>query len=199
MKNKLEMLNLLKIIQRNIPTPQWKYLILAGDLNININNSEDSTTKALITILKQMGHNLCQTGPTRLDCMLDIIALGSGFSNVQSRCYSSLSDHDLRLCTFQISKVKVSDMKLKIPNRKAADKISLDALRTSSGAMSFLKNIVQKMEKRQFNIMKEIKIKPQKNELMERILSIENEDEDVGQLISHYWNEMNSNMKNLIL
>ena len=194
-KNKLETLNLFKLIQRNIPTPQWKYLILVGDLNIDLNAAEDGTTKTLKSVIKQMGLSFCNIGPTRLDCTLDIIAYGTAFSDFQVNHYPSFSDHALIHCLFKINKAKVSDMKLKIPNRKAADKITLDALKNSTNATSFLKNVVDKMKERHFNIMKETKIKLRKSELMERIFSVEREDEDIGQLISNYWNEMNTNIE----
>jgi len=126
-----------------------------------------------------MGLKLQKTDPTRLDSTMDIVATGSGVSNTEAKTYRSKSDHALILCTFQLNKSRISDMKLKLPNKKAAEKISLKALNESNDTLSFLTSVLEDMSKRDFNIMKEINIKPKKNVLTERILSIENEDEDV--------------------
>jgi len=189
-KNKLEMLNLFNMIQKGVPAPQWKYLIIMGDLNLDINSVKDGTTQALFAVLKQMGLYIQPTGPTRLDSTLDIVATGSAFLNVQVNLHPSPSDHSIVHCSFNLAKAKVSEMKFHVPNKKAADRISLSALKTSENASSFLNNVHNHLAKRNFNIMKEIKIKANRNELMERILRIENEDDDVVQIIQDYWTDL---------
>ncbi len=185
-KDKTKLQELFKEIQSNIPSPQWKYLIVVGDLNVDISNTKDNCTKTLFSICKQMGLTIQDTGPTRLDSTLDILAIGNAFKEIEFQTFQSPSDHKLLHCSFRIQKVKISDIKIKISNRKLAEKLSQEVLKKSSKAQEFLNQMIQKLKERNFDIMKTIKIKPKRNELLERILTIQNEDEDVNDIIKNY-------------
>ncbi len=137
-----------------------------------------------------MGLTIQDTGPTRLDSTLDILAIGNAFKEIEFQTFQSPSDHKLVHCSFKIQKVKISDMKIKIHNRKLAEKLSQEVLKKSSKAQEFLNQMIQKLKERNFVITKTIKIKPKRNELLERILTIQNEDEDVDDIIKNYWSEM---------
>lgn len=196
-KNKLETLDIFRSLQQTVPSPQWRYLVVVGDLNINTKDSEDGCFKALLSICKQMGLTMQKVGPTRGESELDIVLTGSEIKDVKILLYQSPSDHQGVYCSFRLSKARISSMKLRIPNRKVADRITIQALAESIGAKTFLDNIIEKMARRNFSIMSDIKIKPKRNELLERIISIKDEDDDIAQIIKDYWIEMSLNNEKL--
>ena len=142
-------------------------------------------------VCKQMGFEVIAGGPTRKGAVLDFVIAGSAvkISDLKVVKSDNISDHDI--LTFNIS-VKIPDMSLRniyLPNKKLADKFTVNSLKKAKNSTDFLNNILKRLKSRKMNICLKVKKKPFKKELLDKLLFSDCEDEDLARIISEYWRE----------
>ena len=188
-KSKKLLIELLAEIQNKVPEVEWPYLIMGGDWNVPLDDENDQVTLTLKNITKQMGLKVIHRGPTRGLKTLDFFVVGNAIRVVDVEKYGSSSDHDLILLTTSIHCPKISLKKVMMPNRKLAEKITIDALKNSKDANSFLKMISKEMKKRKYEINICTKMKCKDHELLKRICQLQEQDEDIRRVIEEFWQE----------
>ena len=188
-KSKKEMKETLTEIQKQVPQTEWSYILLGGDWNIDIYDKKDKAAQTLREICKQMNLRICENGPTREDKVLDYFLTGNGIEVQKVTKTKSNSDHMKVQMEIRVKKPDVTTKKMRIPNKKLANDITQQALDQATESQSFLEQIHSKLKKRKYDITKEIKIKPWKKELLERVMQIENQDEDIENIIQNFWRE----------
>ena len=131
---------LFKKIYENIPQNEWKFIILAGDFNVNLLNSSKKR-ELLICLCKQFKLELARTYKnTHLKSELDYVIHGNGVIFDDFEIKKSPSDHNLILWDIQIPIPKLKPY-LKLPNRKLANHVTIKALLQSKNATQFLTHI----------------------------------------------------------
>ena len=185
--SKKNLLEMFANIKQHVPESEWNRILLAGDWNINIDDPNHKNSQTLKTIEKQMGLNIYSPGHTRTGNTLDFIVAGDEIKIVDINKFRTIeSDHCLLITEIEIPKPLTSS-NTKIPDKKAANNITISSLREANNSKDFFSKIKRQMMKRKNNIMKETK-KPKRNtDLIEKILQIQNEDEDLQQIVQDYW------------
>jgi len=130
-------------------------------------------------------------GSTRKGNSLDFIIHGSALSIEDASILddSDESDHHLLVSKLKIACPVRSNKMLRIPNRKLADSFTLNSLTEASEAFGFLKGVENRMRSVDLDIMRNVKRKPFKRELLLRLLAITEEDSDLRLVIKNFWRE----------
>jgi len=185
-----DILNTFSEIKKYVPQSEWRRLLLAGDWNVDIESQEDKYANTLKIILKQMQLHVHSVGPTRKGRTLDFIVAGMDIKVSNLNKVATLwSDHAILSAEIEIPISKTSS-KIIIPNKKAAIKLTKNAIKGVKNSTKFFTKVKSLMEKRNNNIMKSVKKPKIKNELLELILEVQQEDEDLEKLVQGYWNQL---------
>ena len=166
---------------------EWGRVILGGDWNTDM--SKDSPKKTLLLELaKQMKLKVLSPGKTsKSGKSLDYFLVGSELEATGFVMKTTLSDHS----PVKI-KVKVPfprpRIKLILPNRTLAEKITIQNLSFSHNSSSFLYNMEQSLRNLYNEAAKVVKPPKWENKLLHRILESE-EIHEVKKIISNYWKE----------
>jgi len=197
---KKNFLDTMASIQEVVPEEEWPLLVLSGDWNIDISALEsesesDKTMKqkmkralAVKEICRQMNLNILCPGATRKESSINFIIYGSEIKieNVISSTMSDVSDHCKWTFDIEIACPKAKNS-IRIPNRKLADSFTVNSLLKAREASDFLKNIENRLRSVDMNLTKELKRKPFRKELLQRLMSTIETDEDFRSIINDYW------------
>jgi len=119
--------------------------------------------------------------------LLDFVLAGNNVVMNNDRTIATLlSDHSIILMNLDVAKPFVSNGKQMITNKKAMLEITERAIREAQNSCSFFRKIDRQMKKRKYNILKKIKPQRRKNELLDSILKVKEEDEDLDLIIKEY-------------
>ena len=99
------------------------------------------------------------------------------------------SDHGIIAFDLRTKCPPISTKRVKVPDRKLVDSFTLNSLREARDAWEFLENIKRRMENRNMDITKGIKRKTIKNELLQRLMTTIDEDDDLNLIVNNYWRE----------
>ena len=194
-KKKKDLLDLFGAIKEKVPEHEWSRMILGGDWNIDLKNEDkDKLKETLLTICKQMGLQTLTIGGTRKEKALDFFVVGRDINleNIKST-QNHLSDHAILLGEVTIPKPRKNQGKFKIPNRKMACDLTQKALKESTNTKKFLQKIDRYMALKNYSVLKTVKPKPRNRELLNKIIQIQDEDEDIERVTNNYWKELSEN------
>ena len=198
--SKKNFLDVMANVKELVPEVEWPYVLLCGDWNIHANDEQDLSEgkerrekriDAVTKICKQMGLDVVTGGPTRKGAILDFVIAGSAIRVFDLKVAKSddISDHDI--LTFNIS-VKMPDVSLRtvyLPNKKLADKFTMNSLQKAASSGEFMNLIQRRLKSRNMNICSKVKRKPFKRELLDKLLFSASDDEELASVISEYWRE----------
>jgi hypothetical protein len=190
-------------VQEHVPEYEWPYILLCGDWNINIAATESrkaeeeqksiavKRAEAVKMVAKQMGLKIYYIDETRNESTIDYIIAGNALQieTIQVKENRNLSDHKILSFTLETKQPSNGNRMMKIPDRKLAESFTINSLEESANAIDFLEAIQKRMRSKDNNIMKKIKRKPYKKELLEKIMQLYDEDSDLKQIIQEYWTE----------
>ncbi len=178
-------------VKEYVPEREWSRILLAGDWNIDILDQNNKLTQALKTITKQMGLKIHCSNETRGKKVIDFVVAGNDIKierTLSVECH--LSDHKMVLSETEIPK-PLTSQKRKIPNRRAANFITLKSLENAKNSREFLNNVDGMMKNRKYNIMMELKPKKYDRSLLNTLLQLEEEDASFKKVIDDYWSNLN--------
>ena len=195
---KQDLIETMTNIQRNVPSAEWPFLLLAGDWNIDIEiqsldnnktNPHIKKKKNIQEICKQMGLNILSPGRTRATSTLDFVVFGSEIEvqNLKTISPDDLSDHEI--LTFDvITKIPTRPRKImRIPDRKTAEKFTINSFKKANNCYEFLNNLEKRMRSKNLDIMKKVKKKHYKKEILQLIMESVCDDEDLHEIVKDYW------------
>jgi len=195
---KQDLIETMTNIQRNVPSAEWPFLLLAGDWNIDIEiqsldnnktNPHIKKKKNIQEICKQMGLNILSPGRTRATSTLDFVVFGSEIEvqNLKTISPDDLSDHEI--LTFDvITKIPTRPRKImRIPDRKTAEKFTINSFKKANNCYEFLINLEKRMRSKNLDIMKKVKKKHYKKEILQLIMESVCDDEDLHEIVKDYW------------
>lgn len=174
-------------LQRQIPETEYPFLLIMGDWNVNIQDKSNQLTILLHELCKQMGLHIGFKGPTRGNNTIDFAIHGKGIVLREWQAFESLSDHKIVTCEAVVECPKPSTKRFLVPNRKTAERMTLYAINNAKTSQEYLELLTKGRKKVGSKIMKTIKIKSWQKNLQDRLLRIENEDEDIRRIIQEYW------------
>ena len=167
---------------------EWGRIILGGDWNTDLRSKTPKRT-LLLELAKQMKLKILTANPsTRLGKTLDYFMIGS---DLEAKCFSmktSPSDH------FPI-KIIVNvpfprpRIKLLLPNRALAEKLTTENLCISNSSLPFLTNMETSLRIFFHQAIKVVKPLKWENKLLHKILQA-NENNEIQKIISNYWNDL---------
>ncbi len=134
---------LFKKIYEQIPANEWKYLLLAGDYNFNLQKPEDKKIKLLNSLSKQFGLKVVRANAkTRTTGEPDFLLCGTAIKAKMLSLNKTLSDHKMLIWEVELPcpLLKATDL---LPNRKLAEEITMKAWNEARNAKEFLKSINQ--------------------------------------------------------
>jgi len=198
--SKKNFLEVMASVQELVPEIEWPYIIMCGDWNIHAmdvteEQEEQEAKKKKMEIVtkvcKQMGLNVITGGPTRKGAILDFIIDGNDIKIFEMRVVKcgSVSDHDILMFRMSVQAPDRSLRTFTLPDRKLADRFTLNSLRRATNSNDFLKCIQCRLKSRNMKVSLEIKRKPFKRELLDKLLFSSADDEDFAKIISEYWKE----------
>ena len=186
-------------IQEVVPETEWPYLLLCGDWNIDINVRNDGEAnsyekqkvkrmQAVRTICEQMKLNVKFAEQTRLGSTLDYVLHGTAVVIEDLRILHDNDDSDHNILLFNlVTSCPIRSMKrIRIPDRKLANSFTVNSLRKSQNSLHFLRELEGWMKSRKMDIAEEIKRKPFRNELLQRLMSTIDEDEVLNLIVKEY-------------
>ena len=190
-------------IQLIVPESEWPYLMLCGDWNLDIDPYEgellDEKTwrqkvkraNAVKEICKQMGLMIKYSGGTRKNSVIDYVLHGSALSFEDDIYLEDREDSDHSVLIFRLNiSCPIKTTKLfKVPNKKLATSFTINSLIESEDAADFLRKIEDRLRSVDLNMMMEIKRKPFKKELLQRLMATVEEDDDLKLIVNDYWTE----------
>jgi len=179
--SKKNFLDVMANVKELVPEVEWPYILLCGDWNIDaINNSEESGIQGakkkridvVTRVCKQMGLEVIAGGPTRKGAALDFIIAGSAVRVTDLKVVRSEneSDHDILSFKLSVQAPEVSLRVLSLPNRKLANKFTINSLKKAENSLHFLGLVQSRMESKNMDISMKLKRKPFKRELLDRLL-----------------------------
>jgi len=181
-------------IQKNIPETDWPYIILAGDWNVNLKDGNSKPTQALNMVCKNMNLNIVSCGNSRNEREIDFIVCGSKIiiSDTKLLSCEEQSDHYALWAEIKVKSPEISLRIAKMPNRKVSNDLTIKSLKDCTDAKSFLMTLKRNFKKNKYRLMRKVRKKPQHNELLKRILSLDDEDDDddcLLTIVKEFWKE----------
>ena len=198
-KSRKNLLNCLAEVQNIVPQKEWPYLLIGGDWNTNIQDKDDKVTQTLSIICKNMGLTIASCNCLRGQNELDYFIHG-GQIKIQEKgvLETDQSDHNSAWIKLKTEAPLNSIRHTIIPNRKLADKITQMCLNNCQNGSDFLKLLDKKYKYNKLKIEKKVRLKPKKNEILDRVLN-SNEDDDTFNIVKEYWKEKAEECENDLL
>ncbi|CAG4975717.1 unnamed protein product [Colias eurytheme] len=101
-------------LDRHLTSLNNQYIVLAGDININILESSDSPWwQEYLCLVSEFDLAPAITLPTRQGSCLDHIFVKSNKAVIGVVCESDISDHDMVMVGMRLGKIKVNNMSTK--------------------------------------------------------------------------------------
>ncbi len=171
-------------IYKEIPPSEWKFIILAGDFNINLNENS-SKKKLLETLTKQFTLKIVKS--TSTSRMIDFLIHGSAIDVNFLTSNLSPSDHEILL--YDIS-IPCPDTRpsIKLPNRQLAEEITRKSWICASNTKEFLE--INRRMRATFadKLTKVIKRKNYRKPAIQELLDAD-ENCDAMKVIQNYYND----------
>ncbi len=191
--NATEIKQLFKQIYAKIPSYEWKFILLAGDFNVNPNKNS-SKRNLLESLTKQLKLQMKLTNSHPNDPMkLDFIIHGSALKANISAVNRSPSDHAFFEWDIEIPCPECRPM-IKIPNRKLAEKITLGALESTSNSKEFLRMIQYSRKANPKGMTMTLKRNSFRKPVIQKLLD-GNEEEDALDIIRNYFRQFNQDLE----
>ena len=176
-----------------VPSFEWKFIILAGDFNINLHKGL-SQNSMFISLLKQFGLTLQRSNrKTSLKGEPDFLIHGSAINAKLLSSNNSPSDHKLMIWDIELP-CPDSKNPVRIPNRSFAEHITHYAWCCSSNSHEFLRNIQYSKVIHPDKILQTIKRKSFKKPTIQKLLDAQ-EDSDAFEIIRSYFRQFNADLE----
>lgn len=181
---KAQLQRLFQEILRVVPPSELANLCMVGDWNID-QNTDNEMKQLLIKLAKQLKLTIVTPSETmRGRNLLDYALTGSAIVETKLECHNAPSDHKYILLRMNVNTTKAKQP-LRLPNKKAASRITLQALESATMSLDFLQKhaalstgepSLQCVRQRQY-----------RNDILSSIL-LNEEVEDIKKEIERYWN-----------
>jgi len=184
---------LFKHIYEQIPSYEWRFLLLAGDFNFNLTNEQSKNT-LLRTLTKQFGLILERVNvKTSIKGEPDFLIHGTAIQVKLLSVNKAPSNHQLIMWNVELPCPEFHS-RVKIPNRKYAEAITHNAWLKASNTGEFLKEIKFWTDIRPKNITLTLKLKAYKKPMIQKLLEADAEC-DALEIIRNYYKEFNQNLE----
>jgi len=183
-------------IRTNIPSNEWRALMLIGDFNINA-SIDNPDFQLLISASKSMGLNIWLTEENTTEISrLDYVVAGSLLTKEKYVTINSLSDHKAIAWDFKLSPIS-RPKSIFIPDRQLAADSTISAIKNTKikDAQDFL---VSMRELRTYeNVIREISGKWKRDmNLLDKLISID-DSRKTKEVVDEYWNVQWKNTENV--
>jgi len=176
-----------------VPSYEWKFIVLAGDFNINLQKGLPKN-HLFTSLLKQFGLQLQRSyRKTSLKGEPDFLIHGSAIKVNLSSVNNSPSDHKLLLWDIELPCPEMK-IRTRIPNRKFAEQITQNAWNSSSNSREFLKHIQYSKIMNSHKILQTINRKSFQKPTIQKLLDAQ-EDSDALDIIRSYFRQFNADME----
>ena len=188
-RNKKLLLEYLGEVSKVVPEDEWPYVVLGGDWNVDLTKDEDKTTQTLKATCKNMGLRIQRCEYMHKNSEIDFFVLGSQIRTVDMSSIEMIeSDHNSPQIRIKVSVPTTSRRKIRVPNKKLANAFTQEALNKCLNGTDFAARMYKKYKYNRNKLMVVSRNRPRDNELLERILRSEEED-DSFKIIREYWRE----------
>ncbi len=185
---------LFKTILKGIPAEEWKYLVIAGDFNVDLNKT-NKRKELLQCLAKQFKLQIARTHcDTHLNGELDYILLGSGIKVEDLIASNSLSDHKIISCSVEIP-VPEHKNPILLPNRKLANRVTIENLLKSQNSDDFLRRMVKSRKAIKNRILIKLKTRRKPRPYIQTLLN-SHENEDLSHTVRNYWENFHKEIEN---
>ena len=175
-----------------VPPEEWGRIVLGGDWNTNVDLDCPKTT-LLLELANQFKLKVLAPGQTSsAGKTIDFFLIGHELLASGKIMSSTISDHLPVKININVPFPKPR-LKLRIPNKSLAQKITIQNLLDSQDAFSFLAKMEQSLRDLYNQSMKTLKPPRWENKLLHNILESD-ESNEIRKIIRNYWRDLiNSN------
>ncbi len=186
---KQQIQKLFRVIRDEIPKEEWNRVVIVGDLNVNLMNSNDEKVKLLKALAREFGLELLEpNSPTRGEAKIDFALVSKDLKGCLRVIDIKLSDHRPIALSIEPSFVNKGYRKICLPNSRLAKTITIQSLILSKNSNEWILRHHGFREKNIKRAWKRIQKKDYEKKLLSNLL--EKKDAPIIQIIKDYWNDL---------